>query len=266
MSNDTAERIAAAYRWHRRLGNTGIDGPGCHLVVNPDFPLVWDANHVDAVTARTPAEIDGVLAAMDLHLAHTPWRVAHADGFTPDAFLARLALDGFEARPVTIQMVLEGEPTDRGCAVALQPVEREADWLALRQLVAEDVAEGRKTGNLDLSAAFAAEMVATYRAKAPDCRYHLVMHEGGAVAYGALAAAPDRVGLIEDLFTRPAVRRRGIATAMIAAFTDRLRDMGCEPVFLGALATEAPKHLYARLGFRPVGLATTWVRELSAER
>jgi hypothetical protein len=47
---------------------------------------------------------------------------------------------------------------------------------------------------------------------------------------------------------------------MIAAFTDRLRAAGCHTVFLGALATEHPKHLYARLGFRPVTLARAWVR------
>jgi len=262
MTTDVSERIAAAYRWHRRLGNTGIDGPGCHLVVNPAFPQVWDANHADAVTATTTAEIDGLLAAMDLHLAHTPWRVAHTDGFTPDAFLARLALDGFEARPQTIQMALQGPLTHRGCAIDLRPVETDADWASLHPLVVADVAEGRTTGDLSLSAAFAAEMLATRRAKAPHCRYHLVWREGRAVAYGALAAAPDGVGLIEDLYTSPSVRRLGIATAVIAALVDRLRDAGCDTVFLGALATETPKHLYARLGFRPVGLATTWVHEV----
>jgi len=39
---------------------------------------------------------------MDEHLGHTPWRVVHTDCFTPDRFLARLALDDFKERPVTI--------------------------------------------------------------------------------------------------------------------------------------------------------------------
>jgi GNAT superfamily N-acetyltransferase len=68
--------------------------------------------------------------------------------------------------------------------------------------------------------------------------------------------------MIEDLFTLQASRRRGIATAMIAAFTDRLRAGRCHTIFLGALATERPKHLYARLGFHPVTLARAWVRKL----
>jgi predicted GNAT family acetyltransferase len=41
-----------------------------------------------------------------------------------------------------------------------------------------------------------------------------------------------------------------------------LRARGCEPIFLGALANDRPKRLYARLGFRPVTLARTWARKL----
>ena len=52
---------------------------------------------------------------------------------------------------------------------------------------------------------------------------------------------------------------------MIAAFADRLRAACCRTIFLSALATEQPKHLYARLGFRPAMLARAWVRELPAK-
>jgi predicted GNAT family acetyltransferase len=92
------------------------------------------------------------------------------------------------------------------------------------------------------------------------------MAGGVAVAYGAHAASPGGAGMIEDLFTLQSARRRGIATAMIAAFTDRLRSAGCHTIFLGALASEQPKHLYARLGFRPVMLARAWLRELPGAR
>ena len=69
--------------------------------------------------------------------------------------------------------------------------------------------------------------------------------------------------MIEDLFTLPSARGKGVATALIAAFADRLQYAGSHTIFLGALASEAPKRLYARLGFRPVGLARSWVKELS---
>ena len=257
----TARIIAEAYRWHRRLGHASVQAAHCHIVADPGHPQVWDANHADDVTARTPAEIDAVFAAMDDHLAHTPWRVVHTDGFTPDAFLARLALDGFAERPVTIQMALAGDLTDRGAPVSLHAVTDDADWNALLTLTVANHAEGRSSGDLDLSPEVSAGMVAGYRAKSPACQFYLIRQEGRPVAYGACAAAPWGAGMIEDLFTLPEARRQGVATGMIAAFVDRLRNAGCHTVFLGALAEEAPKALYARLGFRPVGLARAWVRE-----
>jgi predicted GNAT family acetyltransferase len=64
--------------------------------------------------------------------------------------------------------------------------------------------------------------------------------------------------MIDDLFTLPSERRRGVITGVIAAFVDELRAEGCHTIFLGALANDQPKLLYARLGFRPVSLARTW--------
>ena len=262
MSDRLARTIAEAYRWQRRLGHRAIAAAHCHIVADPAHPDVWDANHADDVTARTPDEIAGVLRAMDEHLGHTRWRVVHTDMFTPDAFLARLALDGFEERPVTIQMALDGELARRGAAVDMRAVESDADWNALAKLVRADHLEGRRTSGLDVSAEVSAGMVAGYRAKSPAYRFHLAMQGGAPVAYGAYAVAPNGAGMIEDLFTLPTARGRGIATAMIAAFVDRLRAANCGTIFLGALAGEQAKGLYARLGFRPVALARSWVREV----
>ena len=51
---------------------------------------------------------------------------------------------------------------------------------------------------------------------------------------------------------------------ILLEITDRLRGSGCCTIFIGALATEQPKHLYARLGFHPVMLARAWVRRRAA--
>ena len=261
MAIDLARTIAEAYRWQRRLGTTQIAAAHCHIVVDRAHPEVWDSNHADNVTAQTESEINSVLAAMHEHLGHTPWRVVHTDCFTPEAFLAHLALDDFKERPVTIQMVLQGNLTDPGEPIDLHAVVDDADWDALLQLVRADHAEGRRTGALDLSPEFSAAVVAGYRAKSDAYHFYLAMREGIPVAYGAHAAAPNGAGMIEDLFTLQSARRRGIATAMIAAFTARLRDAGCRTIFLGALATEQAKHIYFRLGFRPIMLTRTWVRK-----
>ena len=264
MTTEIARIVSEAYRWQRRLGNTVIAAPHCHIVADPSRPNVWDCNHADAVTAETDTAIDAVLAAMDLHLHHTPWRVIHTDAFTPDAFLAHLALEDFQERPVTIQMVLRGELAARGPEIELRSVTSDADWSALHDLVRADHVEGRRTAGLDLSPEFTGQVVMAFRAKSSAYHFHLAIKDGQPAAYGAFAAAPNGAGIIEDLFTQPSARRQGIATAMIAAFTDRLRQAGCRTIFLGALATEPPKRLYRGLGFHPVGLARSWVKDVRA--
>jgi GNAT superfamily N-acetyltransferase len=257
-----ARAIAEAYRWQRRLGNVTFAEAHCHIVANPAFPGVWDANHADEVTAETQAEIDGVFAAMDARLSHTSWRVIHTDGFTPDAFLAWAALDGFEEKFVVIQMALRGELADHGAKIDLRPIEDESDWQALLQLLLADHAEGRRTGGMTLPPEFSAALLATWRAKSAEFPFHLAIRDGAPIAYGAYGLAPNGAGMIEDLFTMEPARRQGVATAMISAFVERLRAKGSQTIFLGALPGESAKHLYARLGFRPVGLARTWVKEL----
>jgi GNAT superfamily N-acetyltransferase len=261
MVTDLPHIIAEAYRWQRRLGNAQIVAPHCHIVADPAHPDVWDSNHADDVTAQTDAQIETVFAAMHQHLGHTRWRVIHTDCFTPEAFLARLALDDFEEQPVTVQMALQGNLTARGAPIELRPVVCDPDWDALLQLVLVDHAEGRRTNGLDIPPEVSAGMVAGYRAKSSAFHFQLALRDGNPIAYGGYAVAPNGAGMIEDLFTLQSARRQGIATAMIAVFTRHLRAAGCHTIFLGALATERPKHLYARLGFHAVMLARSWVRK-----
>jgi len=89
-------RIADAYRWQRRLGHALVETPYCGIVSNPAHPDLWDANHADDVRDNSDEASDAMLAAMDTHLAHSDWRVVHTDAFTPEAFLARFAYEGFK--------------------------------------------------------------------------------------------------------------------------------------------------------------------------
>lgn len=257
-----AGAIIEAYRWQRALGNGIVEARHGRLVVNADRPEVWDANHADAVTAATPEEADELLADMDGHFAHTSWRVVHTDPTTPAPFGARLALDGFVEQPAVIQMVLAGTvaAATAGPAADLAPVETDADWGVLAALVRRDHEEGARTGGKRLSPVVTDAIVSGYRAKDGPYRFHLSRVAGRPVGYGALALAPSGAGMIEDLFTLAAFRRRGIASAMIAAFAAGLDAEGARCVFLGAQAGERARHLYARLGFRPIMLTRCWVR------
>jgi GNAT superfamily N-acetyltransferase len=261
MTDRVARLVAETYRWQRRLGAKVIPTPCCTIVANAEHPDVWEANHADDVIARTDEETQAVFAAMDRDLGHTPWRVVHTDCFTPDAFLAGLALD-FDERFVAIQMALDGDLADRGASVELRPVVDDADFAALLRLVILNHAERQEIDRLQLPPEFSAAMVDVYRTKGDAYLFHLAIKQGVPIAYGGCAAAPNGVGMIDDLFTLPSERRRGVITGVIAAFVDELRAKGRRQIFLGALANDRPKRLYARLGFRPVTLARTWARKL----
>jgi hypothetical protein len=166
MPLDLAGLIAEAYRWLRQLGATLIPMPYCCVVADPERPGVWDANHVDEVTAETDAEADAVFEAMERHLAHAPWRAFHTDRFTPDAFLPRLALDDFVERPPTIQMALRAELARRGASIELRPVVKDADWGALLGLVLANHGERSRGDDLDLPPEFSRQMVEVYRRRA----------------------------------------------------------------------------------------------------
>lgn len=257
---DTAVAIAEAYRWQRGLGNKLIQETNARFVVNPSHPDVWDANHIDSVTADTDQAIDSVLSTMEVHLDHCGWRVVHTDAFTPERFLARLALDGYEESPAVIQMQLKGDVSATPSKV-LKLIETDEDWLVLGQLVRKDHEEGARTGSSILSSDVTEGIVASYRAKEGPYRFHLAQVDGEYVAYGAYASAPNGVGMIEDLYTLPSYRRKGIASGMIAAFAKQLHSEGCKTIFLGALMGREARHLYTKIGFRPVMLSRCWFKQ-----
>lgn len=253
--------IAETYRWHRGLGHGTRDLNYARIVVDPLHPNVWDANHADGISAETEGEIRAVLEALDVHLAHSDWRVIHTDPFTPVPFVATIAHGGFEERPAIIQMALSGR-VQAGAETDLHPIESDGDWLTLADLVAQDHDEGLRTGGAAISREVTDGIVAGYRAKSPACRFHLAVMAGEPVGYGSFAAGPSGAGIIEDLFTLSSHRRRGVASGMIAEFADRLCGMGCDTVFLGAFVRERARHLHAKLGFRPVMLTRTWVKRV----
>jgi GNAT superfamily N-acetyltransferase len=235
---DSERLIAEAYRWQRRLGHRVIELPGCAIVADPAKPDLWDANHADNVTAKNDAEIDAVIAVMDEHLAHSDWRVVHTDLLHARPVSRAAGVSWVEERPVVVRMTCDALKPTGGAPIDLVEIADEAGWAALTGLVRADVTEGKRTGGLDLDDAFVDDMVANYRAKVPAYRFHLALLDGQPVAYGAMALAPNGMGMIEDLFTAQSARHRGIASTIIAHFYGTLRVEGCTGVFLGAVATE----------------------------
>jgi GNAT superfamily N-acetyltransferase len=141
----------------------------------------------------------------------------------------------------------------------LRGVESEADWAILRELVEADFGEGGRSGDVTPRGVVSG-LFAGYRAKREFAPFYIAEASGVPCAYACAAHCPDGVGIIDDLFTLPAFRGRGIASGLIAHGVARLRAAGARNVFIGALARERAKRLYAKLGFAPLMISRKWVK------
>ena len=63
---------------------------------------------------------------------------------------------------------------------------------------------------------------------------------------------------MEELFTHPEFRHRGLATALIHHCVADAREHGAGPVVIAADPEDTPKLMYAAMGFRPVAMKRTW--------
>jgi GNAT superfamily N-acetyltransferase len=257
---DLVERVSTAYAWQRALGHETTQDSLCCLVKDPAHPDVWDANHVSAVRARTATAIDWVLQRADAAFAHCRHRLFVVDPFTPPAFVARLALDDYQELTPTIQLVLDGSVQAKPRNLDLRPVTTEADWQSLSTLVRQDHVEGARTRGMTIPAEVTQGVVASYHKKWPAYQFFLAREDGMDCAYGAGVLCANGIGMVEDLFTLPDFRQRGIATAMIARAVSYVRSQGAEHILIGALATEPPKRLYAALGFSPVCVTREYIK------
>jgi GNAT superfamily N-acetyltransferase len=228
-------------------------------------PDVWDANHVSEVRARTTADIDRVLQRADETFGHCRHRLFVVDPLTPAAFVARLALDDYRELTSTIQLVLEGQLRAQPRDLDLRLVTTEADWQCLYTLVRHDHTEGARTHGGAMPEEVTQGMVASYRQKAPAYQFFLAREDGVDCAYGAGVLCENGIGMVEDLFTLPAFRKRGIATAIIARAITHVRQQGADQILIGAHATEPPKRLYAALGFAPVCVTREYIKHIDRD-
>ena len=250
-----AHAVAAATHWFTALGHAQEHVPGlATFTVTPATPDHWDGNNASLVETGDAA---GLLDALDERMEHTRWRVVRTHAIEPPAIEAELVLRGFDLYGTIIQMLATTAPS-AGAGAAHRPADTDADWSLLTPMVRADAEEGGDR-HQPLPSAVIDAIVASYRAKAPTVRFHLIEQDGAPIGYGSTAVAPNGIGIVEHLFVRPDHRGRGIMAGFLAEMMGRLLAQGCHAVMLGARAGERPRRLYARLGFKPVLLMRTWV-------
>ena len=257
-------RVCEARAEYLALGNEVLELDAVRLVTNREAPLIYDANHASGVRAETPDAIDAVLEQCEEAFAGLGHRRFQGDPLTPPAFEARLVLEGYQITS-ELEMLLEGKLLRSGRPVEIRGVTTEADWESLARLTrADHEEEGPKFGRPVYAREVSEQMLGVRRRKGPALRYWLARADGIDCAFFSSWPGPERVGVVEDLFTLPRFRGRGIATALIERAVDDARERGAGPVVIGARPDDSPRHMYAALGFRPICLMREYLLRVDA--
>ncbi|HTO52576.1 MAG TPA: GNAT family N-acetyltransferase [Myxococcota bacterium] len=226
--------------------------PLAQLVRDARTPVVYDANFICDVRARTPDEIESLLEAADSMYRGLGHRLYLWDPGMPLEFEARLQLEGYEADEQVI-LVLEGALAAQGPKLDLRKAQSDADWETIYALCRLDHEEEAEKGFHDpWDESVTRQLVTSKRVKAPDVQFFLARVDGVDCAFFSAWPGENGVGQVEDLFTRSDFRGRGIGTALIARCVDDARARGAHAVLIGARPNDTPKHMYAALGFRPL--------------
>jgi ribosomal protein S18 acetylase RimI-like enzyme len=256
--------LTVTFDW-MALGCERFQAEGASFTRNRSVPRIRDCNQVTDVTASTDAEIDRLLARADEEYEASPHRQFRVDFRTPPAFEARLIAEGYE-RDEALALVLHAELTGGGPEHEVRLVETEADWQAYAALHALDwgaVGETLpKPPDPEVWRSVGREMVESRRRKTPPVRWWLAYYEGEARAYFGSWEGNEGMGQVEDLFTHPDFRHRGLATALIRHCVADCRAHGAEPVAIFADANDTPQNIYRALGFRLVGVSRAYRKEL----
>lgn len=246
-----------------QLGNEVLESAKATFVRNRDWPSIYDANHVTNVRARTPEEIDDLMSAMEREFGHSGHRRFDEDFRTPPEFLARLTLEGGYVRSEGLILLLEGELQGKAPPESdIRPLVSEADWEAYWELQLLDWREMRAREGHPPDEDIARSMWVANKAKQPPVQNWFAYVKDKPVAYFNSWEGPDGVGQVENLFTHPDFRNRGIARALIHHCVRESRAKGAGPVVIVADPTDTPKHIYAAMGFRPVAVAAHYLRQL----
>ncbi len=258
---DLARKALEVSQSFYALGNERFEADGATFIRNRSIPAIRDANHVTHVTAATSSETEALLARVEREFAGFPQRRFDLDFTTPPAFEARLALDGYQ-RSDELVMLLEGELEGHAKSVDIRPIRDEAGWEQYEALHELDWRERREGADMSNYEEVGRVMARSMRLRVPPARYWLAYVDGEARGHCSSWEGPAGMGQVEDLFTYPDFRHRGLATALVHHCVSDCRPRGTNPIALLAATADTPKQMYASMGFRPIATKREYWKEI----
>jgi GNAT superfamily N-acetyltransferase len=255
---DLIARARETYEAYLALGNERFDAAGATFVRNRSLPDRYDVNHVAHVTVESPQEIDELLARVEAEFAGYNHRAFYLDSSTPPQFLTRLLVEDGYTSTEAIELVLEGELKASPPPADIHLVQDESQWQALFEL------NGMWIHTYPPETRAPADQTnESNRIKSPAVRWWLAYVNGVPRAFLNSWEGVGGVGQVEDLFTHPEYRHRGLATALLVHCVADARAHGAGPVLIGAAVDDTPKQMYAAMGWRPLYVVRHAVKRLT---
>ncbi len=262
MTADLIARAIDVDQANLALGHEVWRTPYATFVRNLSYPIIYDANHATGVTASSPDEIEELLALAEREFEGCYHRRFEVDFRTPPAFVARLALEGYE-RDDALVMMLDGDLAGRPPEHDVRPVRTEADWADYAMLKELDWLDFTQRDSRPHEPEVGSALTAVNRAKQPPVQYWIACADGRPAAFFNSWEGIDGIGQVEDLFTHPDYRHRGLATALIHRCVADCRRKGAGPVIIAANPNDTPKRMYAAMGFRPIAILSHYTKRLA---
>jgi GNAT superfamily N-acetyltransferase len=257
---DLFRQVCETNAGYMALGNEHFQAHGATFIRNRQTPRRHDANGVTLIRSASPADIEALLQRVEVEFAGQSHRTFTIDALTPAAFTGRLALeDGYKHSEALVH-ILEGPLQAAPRDVELREVVSEADWQTYRELDAmwwQETSVG-VLGPYDPGVH--EEFMVYRRLKAPVTRAWFACVDGVPRAFFSSWPGDNGVGMVEDLYCHPKYRHRGLATALIVRCVADARERGAGPVIINSNIDDTPKHLYARMGFRPLYVTRSYTK------
>ena len=220
-----------------------VRSDGATVISTPSLPTV---PHLNAVFVHDTLEGAAVEALVERHHAGLPsWRVVVDDDGHSERLAAELGPRGWEVHQLLLMVRDGAQPPPPGAVAAEVPYDRvrglREAWLRSEPWsLSGDALAQALAGDDRLLAGTPTRAFATLEHRRP-------------LAY-ALLLDGGRDGMLEDVYTAPAARGRGLATAVVAAVLQAAHQQGHEQVFVPTDAAGGASELYARLGFLPLAV------------
>ena len=260
--HELLSRVCETNAGYLAVGNERFEAHGATFIRNHATPRRHDANCIALVRTASPPETEALLRRAGLEFDGQPHRTFSIDALTPAPFVARLALeDGYKHSEVLVHVLEDALAVAPG-GVEIRKVLTEEDWQAYRELDAMWWQETSLGALGPYDPAIHDEFMVSRRAKAPAVRGWFACVGGVARAFFSSWPGDNGVGIVEDLYCHPDYRHRGLATALIAHCVADCRDRGAGPVIINSNIDDTPKHLYAKLGFRPLYVGRGYTKKL----